>query len=430
MCSILRRSSITSVLLFCFCLVWVVQSTASDAAGSLPGSMNGRITVFLDAPWWLDRDFVREQIPIVQYVRDKESADVHILMTRHGAGTAGTNYAISFIGGRRFLGIDQDMTYWAPSTNSSDDTRRGYTNVLKIGLVRYIATTPLANRIQVEYDFDEEAVIRENQLEPEVHPWNSWVIEIYGGGNFRTEEKQSNYSSRFGFIADRVTTDWKIRFRPYFNFSRRTYVTDDDKIVSSSHRHGHQAYVVKSIDDHWSVGLFNSSLSSTFHNMHFNFELVPAIEYSYFPYDEATRRSITLAYRMGYGYHDYMEMTIFAREREFLWSQSLEASARFQQPWGNFRAGISGSHFFHDLSINRAEVFAIINLRLFQGLSLNVHTNVNFINDLLAIPAGDLSLEEILLEQSQQATSYMVSGSIGLSYTFGSEFSAAFNPRL
>lgn len=394
------------------------------------GGTNNRISVFLDAPWWLDRDFVREQIPIVYYVRDKEAADVHILMTRHGAGRAGTIYAISFIGRRGFQGTDQDISYWAPAGNSGDDTRRGYTNKIKIGLVRYIATTPLISRIIVDYDFDEEAIIRENALEPPIDPWNSWVFEIYGGGNFRIEEKQRNYSSRFGFFADRITADWKVRFRPYFNFSQRTFFTENDTIISKSHRHGHQAYVVKSINDHWSVGIFNSSLSSTFHNMRINFELLPAVEYSLFPYDEATRRSITFAYRMGYGYHDYMETTIFAKENEFLWSQSVEAAARFQQPWGNFRAGITGSHFFHDLSINRAEIFANVNLRIFQGFSLNVQTNINLINDLLAIPAGDLTIEEILLEQSQQSTNYMVSGSIGLSYTFGSEFSAAFNPRL
>jgi len=55
---------------------------------------------------------------------------------------------------------------------------------------------------------------------------------------------------------------------------------------------------------------------------------------------------------------------------------------------------------------------------------------VNLINDLISIPAGDLSIEEILLEQRQQATSYNVSGSIGITYTFGSDFSAAYNPRL
>ncbi len=413
-----------------FFLSGLTLSAIPVTGGAGPMNNNGRISVFLDGHWWLDTDFVREQIPIVNYVRDKETADVHILMTRHRAGRAGANYAISFIGRGAFRGVDQDITYWASSTNSADETRRGYTNKIKIGLVRYIATTSHVDRIIVDYDFDEEIVIRETAFEPEADPWDSWIFEVYGGGNFSKEEKQSSVSSRFGFFADRVTADWKVRFRPYMNLSRRTYYTDEDTIVSSSHRGGHQTYVVKSINDHWSVGLFNAGFSSTFHNMHYSIELVPAIEYSFYPYSQATRRMITLAYRMGYEYRDYIETTIFFKDSEFLWSHSLEAAARIQQPWGSFRGGLAGAHYFHDLSINRVELFASISLRVFQGLALNLQTNLNLINDLIAIPAVDLSLEEILLEQSQQATNYSVSGSIGLSYTFGSEFSAAFNPRL
>ncbi len=426
----IRKGSFRGVFVAIVIIALSIAAVDVVNATNRSNNNNARISVFLDGPWWLDQDFIRQEIPIVNYVRDKEAADVHIMMSRHGAGRAGTNYAISFIGRRSFIGVDQEFIYWAPSSNSGDDTRRGYTNKIKIGLVKYIATTPLVDRIRVDYDYDREAVIRDEEAEPVVDPWNSWVFELYGGGNYRREERQKSYSSRFGFFADRVTTEWKIRMRPYFNFSERTYYTEEDTIVSSSHRHGHQSYVIKSINDHWSVGVFNSSRSSTFHNMHFEFELVPALEYSLFPYDEATRRSVTLAYRMGYGYHNYEEMTIFEKESEFLFSQSLEASARFQQPWGNFRAGITGKHFFHDWSVNRAEIFANVNFRLFQGFSLNVSTNYNMINDLISIPAGDMTVEEILLEQAQQATSYSFSGSIGLSYTFGSEFSADFNPRL
>ena len=108
----------------------------------------------------------------------------------------------------------------------------------------------------------------------------------------------------------------------------------------------------------------------------------------------------------------------------------MEASARFQQPWGTFRAGISGSHFFHDFSANRAEIYSRISLRVFQGFSLSLNANYEIINDLISIPAGDLALEDILLAQSQQATTYSLSGSIGITYTFGSDFSAAYNPRL
>ncbi len=287
----------------------------------------------------------------------------------------------------------------------------------------------MIDRVLVDFFMDTSMDSVDDATE-EADSWNNWVFEVYGGGNFAKEEKLSNYSFRTGFYADRVTTQWKIRLRPYFNFNNRTYVTSEGDIENSTHRHGYSAYVVKSLTDHWSLGIFSSGLSSTFHNLDFNADLIPAVEWSLFPYQEATRRSLTLAYRMGYGYNNYMETTIFDKNEEWIWAQSLEATVRFQQPWGSIRAGITGSHFLNDLSKNRAQIYTSVNLRVFQGLSINFYGNYEIINDLVAIPAGDRSLEEVLLARSQQATSYSISGSVGLSYTFGSRFSAAYNPRL
>ncbi len=171
-------------------------------------------------------------------------------------------------------------------------------------------------------------------------------------------------------------------------------------------------------------------LSSTFHNMDISFELAPAIEYSIFPYAEATRRSITFAWRIGYGYFNYLEETIFQKTEETLFSQAIIASADFQQPWGSIRTGLIGSHHFHDFSSNRAEFFTRLSLRLFQGFALTFNGSIEIINDLIAIPRKNLSLEEILLQQRRQATNYQISGNIGLSYTFGSRLSGAYNPRL
>lgn len=417
---------------FFFIFLFLFSSFQDIYAGSKtrqPVSPNGRISVFLDTQNWFDHDFVRQQIPVVNYVRDREQSDVHIIVTRHDAGSAGTNYAISFIGNRAFLGINNDLTYWAKSTNSSDETRRGYTNILKIGLVTYLSSTSIIDRVLVDFFMDTTDASGEDDA-VETDSWDNWVFEIYGGGNFGKEEKTSHHSLRTGFYADRITTQLKIRIRPYFNFNNRTYKRTEGDIVNSTHRHGYSAYVVKSLTDHWSLGVFSSGLSSTFHNMNFNADLVPAVEWSLFPYQEATRRSITLAYRMGYGYNNYMETTIFGKNEEWIWAQSLEATIRFQQPWGNVRAGLTGSNFFNDLSKNRAQIYTSVNLRIFQGFSLNFYGNYEIINDLVAIPAGDRSLEEVLLARTQQATSYSISGSVGLSYTFGSRFSAAYNPRL
>ena len=383
---------------------------------------NDLLTVFLD--FFYHQQYIRETITYVNYVRDRELAQIHIMMTRHTSGSAGANYIITLIGRGRYNGMNNVITYWAPGTATADETRRGLVTKLNMGLVPYIANTQMAGQISLSINGD-----RPVERIPVEDPWRNWVFEIYGGGNFNKEERQNRFDSRMGFTADKISEEWKIRLRPYFNFSERNFATDDGWVTSKTHRHGFQGNFIKSINQHWSAGFFIRMLSSTFHNIHFNINGAPGIEYSFFPYTEATRKSITLVYQVGAGYNNYIEETIFLKNAETLGNHSLNFAVAFQQPWGSFRARLTGSHHFHDFTSNRASLFTRLDFRIIKGLSLNLTGNVNFINDLVSLPAGDLSLEEILLQQRRQATSYEMSGTIGLSYSFGSQYTNVVNTR-
>ena len=100
-----------------------------------------------------------------------------------------------------------------------------------------------------------------------------------------------------------------------------------------------------------------------------------------------------------------------------------------RQPWGEIYGGLEGSHYFHDFTKRRAEFFGVVSVRLLEGLSLNVQGEFEMIQDQLALPLGDASLEEILLQQRELATDFELSGSISLSYTFGSRFANIVNTR-
>jgi hypothetical protein len=412
-------------IIFLYITVSTLYPLHNSYSTTLPQDPGGTslLRVFLDFPFF--EQYVRESIIYVNYVRDRELSQIHIMMTRHFSGTAGANYVISFIGRGRFDGMNNVITYWAPGTATSDEIRRGLVSRINMGLVPYIASTDLAGQISLSINGD-----RPVERIPVEDPWKSWVFEIYGGANIHREEKQNRFDSRWGFAADKVTDDWKIRFRPYFNLSERNFLTTDDRwITSRTHRHGLQSSIVKSIDQHWSAGIFVNMLSSTFHNLQFNISGRPGMEYSFFPYSEATSKAITLVYTVGGGYNNYIEETIFLKTSEYLASQALTLSVAFQQPWGSFRARLSGSHHFHDFTSNRAEFFARLDFRIVKGLSLNLSGNFDYINDLVSLPAGDLSLEEILLQQRRQATNYQLAGSIGISYSFGSQFSNVVNTR-
>jgi hypothetical protein len=357
-------------------------------------------------------------------VRDKELADLHIFVTIHHNGSSGSKYELNFIGSKALLNQNNTLQYWAQSTNSPDDTRKGLAEMIKLGLVAYVANTPLANQMVVS--FKDDQLIEKSEI---TDPWKNWIFEVYAGSNFSSESEKSNLTARYGIYASKTTEEWKISARPYFNYGKMNFKTDNERVIRESHRNGFDGVVIKSINNHWSSGLFINSTSSSFHNMDINVELSPGIEYNFFHYSEATRKSLTLAYRIGAGYHNYIERTIFEKDEEFLGGHGLEASLNLQQPWGNIYGGLKGSHYFHDYRSNRGEVYANMNLRLFSGLSLNFWGSLNLINDLVALPKGELSIEDILLQQRRQSTSYQANGNIGLSYTFGSKFTNVVNTR-
>lgn len=375
-----------------------------------------------------DYNHIRREITFVNYVRDPEQADVHVFVTDEGTGGGGREYELSFIGRQAFEDVDYTLVHSIGRNATQDETRESLNRVLKMGFVPYVMQTPLASRLSVNYEGEGEGT---SMQQAEEDPWDYWVFEVYAGRLYMgLESNQSEFDSRWGFYADRVTEDWKIRMRPYFNFDYVEIQQEDGEAVTShNHRHGVDSYAIMSISDHWSTGLFSTYLTRNDRNIRHRFQANPGVEYSFFPYDEATRKSITLVYRLGYTQVDYYEETIFEQTRETLLNHRLEASVSVHQPWGDINTGLSGSHYFHDFAHRRAEFYGSISFRVTEGLSLNFQADFEMIQDQLSLPIGDTSLEEVLLNQRELATDFSLSGSIAISYSFGSDFANVVNTR-
>ncbi|MFT5862248.1 MAG: hypothetical protein ACI828_000896 [Flavobacteriales bacterium] len=65
----------------------------------------------------------------------------------------------------------------------------------------------------------------------------------------------------------------------------------------------------------------------------------------------------------------------------------------------------------------------------FKGFSLNMDGNYEIVRNQINLPAGDVSLEELLLQQQQSQSGLNHFVSIGLSYSFGSIYNTVVNPR-
>jgi hypothetical protein len=378
--------------------------------------------VFLDCAR-CDIDYIRTEIPFVNYVRDRKEADVHILITTQSTGSGGTEYTLAFIGVGACAGLDNKLVYASRTTDTEEEVRRGYVSVLKMGLVPYAARTPIRDLLAVEF---------KEKVKPTdvVDPWKFWVFNLGAGGEMDQESQTTDNSLNLQLTAAKITPDVKIRMGAFWDFSRETYDYEDRTIRSDSDTREVVGLFVKSLGEHWSAGFFVDAMSSTYRNMRSRIAPQAALEFDVFPYSESTRRQLRVLYRVGPELLRYREETLYDKTEETLLSQSLSAVLEIIEPWGSLSAGLEGSHYFHDLSKNRLQFQTELSFRIVKGLELNIDASYERIRDQIALPKGKASLEEILLQRRELATEYSLGADISLSYTFGSIFSNVVNPRI
>ena len=116
-------------------------------------------------------NYTRQEIPYINYVRDVREAQVFILVTSQNAGSGGEQFTFTFQGQGDFKGMNDTLTYTTSPDQTSTEIREKRTNMLKMGLMRYVARTPLFNEIEISHnkDLEDEEVIDR---------WNYWVFEI------------------------------------------------------------------------------------------------------------------------------------------------------------------------------------------------------------------------------------------------------------
>jgi len=200
-------------------------------------------------------------------------------------------------------------------------------------------------------------------------------------------------------------------------------------IRSFSRQSGGDALVVKSLGPHWSVGARGSANHSSFRNLDLQASVGPALEYDIYPYDQSTRRQLTVQYGVAPEYSNYTDTTIYGKLRETIVRQSHTASLSVTQPWGSANASLTGSHLLNDFRQNRVVLFGSTNLRLVKGLSLILFGDIERIHDQRALPAAGATPSEILLRRRELLTSDSYLAYISLSYRFGSTLNNVVNPR-
>ncbi len=386
-----------------------------------------KLNVFLECSR-CDITYIRQEVDQINYVRDPKEAHVHALVTTQYTASGGTNYKIDLIGLKAFKEMKNIISFDILPQSTNDVRRKQFVKYFQMGLVSYLSQTSMGKNIDIVLP-EPERVEVEN-LEVKEDPWKNWVFRVGAGGSFRKESARSSLNYDMNVRASHVTPDWRIIANGFMDFNEQQIEQSDGTIKSKRVYSGVNGRVVKSMSDHWSAGIFTGIYTSTFRNVDRKIYARPAIEYNVFSYEDVMRKEFTFAYKVGPSHSQYIERTVYDRLEETLFNQSLEIALRLRQPWGSVWVGLEGSHYFHDVTKNSLEFNSNLSFRLVKGLAVNLRSNVEFIRDQLSLPAGDASLEEVLLSQKQLATNYESYLSVGFSYTFGSIYNNVVNTRL
>lgn len=394
------------------------------------------LEVFLDcsAPG-CDTRFFREEIAYVNWMRDRQDADVHVIITAARTGSGGWEYDLEYLGRGAFLGRNNHMRAVVDATDTQDERRNELVRALRLGLVPYVAATPAGANLSVVYTPADPTGREATVTTPEEDPWHGWVFRTSVGGSMFFEESITEWDYDGSFSADWVTDMWKFGFsargeKEYeeltveSNGSDTTYVDEQDSWRMSGD-------LVRALGAHWSGGFELAGSGSSFVNRDRVFETGPALEYSVFPYDEASRRALLFVYKVIGSYTEYQDTTIYGKIDETLLQHSLQVTYRATQPWGGAHISLQGRQYLHDpVTLYGVEAGGGISLRVTRGLNLNLSGNAELIRDQLYISGEDLDVDDILLRRRQLETAYQYRFNVGLSYRFGSSFNNVVNRRL
>ncbi|MCF6239932.1 MAG: hypothetical protein L3J74_01150 [Bacteroidales bacterium] len=304
-----------------------------------------------------------------------------------------------------------------------EEVRLEQLKIIKIGLIRYIAKTPIANNLEIKYASPE---IEEELVEDK---WNSWIFNLGLDGWFNGQESYTTLYTGASLYVNKVTPDIKIEFDFNYDYNEDKFIIGEDEIISTNKDISFDHLLVKSINEHWSTGYEMSISNSTYSNFDLSGAVYPSIEYNLFPYSQSSRRQLRFLYGAGSRYNDYTDTTIYEQTEELLWQHRLTIAFEMKEKWGSVSTSIRGSQYLHDFSKNNLRISSSIRLRIVKGLQLRLYGSFSLIHDQLSLPKGGASEEEILLRRKELATQYRYWGSVGISYTFGSIYNNVVNPR-
>jgi len=395
----------------------IFNGMSQEPANQIDTLRKDALNVFMEST-----DYIRKEIPYVNYVRDIRDAGVYIISTMQRTGSGGNEYTYFLVGQHEFAGMRDTISFVTTPDETTEGYRQKMVRTLKMGLMRYVARTPLAQYMRISFSQPLSETVTSDK-------WKSWVFKGSLNSYLNGRKTYKSYYYTGTLKASKITEKWKIDINARYNTNGSKYIIDENTITSKSVTKYINGLVVRSISDHWSYGGSSALGSSSYSNKKLYYNLMPGIEYNIYPYSESTRRQMRILYSAGINLVNYADTTIYDKIRENLFLHSLSASYEVIQKWGSIDFSLLYSNYLHDWAKNNLSFSGYFNFRIAKGLSMNFGGGASMIHDQLSLVKQNLTYDQILLQRKEIATQYEYYLSFGLSYTFGSIYNNVVNPR-
>lgn len=391
----------------------------------LHAQSNDRLKVYLDCNGNCNNRYVRQNMTHVDYMQDRQTANVYIQVLSQRAGNGGNQYSMMFMGKEQFVGQNDTLILITDANDTENIVRGKQLATLKRGLLPYILQTSMAENITYEVDVPQE---KEEEADM-VDPWNAWVFRLNASGDIRGESNFNSLNVNGSINTSRVTEESKFFMRARTRRNYSEYNVQGEVIKNRNNSTNVFALYAKSLGPYWSVGGFASFDKSDFSNIDRRISIKPAIEYSVFPYDESATREFIFQYRIGPNINNYQEETIFDVTEEVLMQQNFSISYRLLKDWGDIGFRFNANNYLKDIDLSSVSFVPNVSWNVFRGFNLNFSANASYISDRINIRKATLTPEQILLGIRQLDTSFSYRSNFGVSYRFGSAINNVVNTR-
>src|SRR4030043_1822192 len=198
----MKKPAVQNAILFLLLILISEAVSGQDAKNQQDTLRKNAVKIFLDCQD-CDMNYTRQEIPYINYVRDIHDAQVVILVSAQDAGSGGEQYTYTFHGQLDFRGMDDTLSYTSSPDQTSTIIRQKRTDLLKMGLMRYVARTPLFNEIEIRHN-------RELESEEVTDRWNYWVFELSTEPDYELEEAIKRLELRNSINISKITPEIKL----------------------------------------------------------------------------------------------------------------------------------------------------------------------------------------------------------------------------